>query len=61
MKTKSCSTNPTAFCTEMTSSVDMWRAVDTVYVRFSAGFDTVTPSKLTDKLMECRLAVQVPH
>lgn len=61
MKTRSCLTNPIAFYDEMTSLVDKRRAVDTVYVGFSAGFYIVSPNTLTDKLMEYRLDVELRH
>lgn len=61
MKMTSCLNNLTAFYDEMTSLVDKWGAADTVYIGFSAVFDTVSPNNLPDKLMEYRLDVQIRH
>lgn len=44
MKMKSCLTNLMAFYDEITRLVDKQRAVDTVYVAFRAGFDTISPN-----------------
>lgn len=39
---KSCQTNLTAFCDDMTSLVDEARTADIVYLNFNKAFDTVS-------------------
>lgn len=43
---------PIAFCDKMTSSVNEWRAADTVYLDFHKAFDSVSCNILMNKLME---------
>lgn len=49
MSGKSCLTNLTAICKEMTGLVQEGRAVDVVYLHFRAAFDTAS-QKQTDEV-----------
>ncbi|CAM4389536.1 unnamed protein product [Caretta caretta] len=54
-KSKSCLTNLVTFYDERTSSVDMEKAVDMIFLDFSKTFDTVSHSILASKLNNCGL------
>ncbi|CAM5165541.1 unnamed protein product [Natator depressus] len=49
-KGKSCLTNLIAFYDEITSSVDMGKAMDVIYIEFSKAFDTFSHSILASKV-----------